>query len=388
MALRLGQRRYDETMPVSSVETTPAGGRRMRARASRVGVFEYTYADGSKVREYRPPEEVLSPASIASWDGAVFTDGHPSHGLVTPKTVREDARGRVHHPAAEGSYVAVSVDADDAEMIAKIDSGDVRDVSGGYTADFDPTPGITPEGEPYDGVQRNIRANHLAGLAPGAGRQGPTVALRLDSSSAIASCISFAPASPTRKDSKEPIMTIRIDGIEYEVGSPSHLSALARQNEIATKRADDAASLVSTEKARADAAEAKLVEQVAKTKAESERADAAAKLAEPKALAKRIADRVWLVGVARQHIGPQYLADAKDAAPGETMAAASDDEIIKAVIAKLEPGLDVGKMDHAMLMGALLALCAKASSVETVEAPLDAVEIGRASCRERVSSPV
>lgn len=160
---------------------------------------------------------------------------------------------------------------------------------------------------------------------------------------------------------------IKLDGIDYEVGSESHLSALEKQASDARKRADDNATLVTSEKARADAAEAKLVEQVEKTKAETERADAAVKLAEPKAIAKRIADRVSLVVLARKHIGPNYLADAKDAAPGETMAAASDDEIIKAVIAKLEPGLDVSKMDHAMLMGALLALCAKASSAESAE---------------------
>jgi len=35
-------------------------------------------------------------------------------------------------------------------------------LSMGYTTDIDWTAGVTPKGEAYDGVQRNIRANHLA----------------------------------------------------------------------------------------------------------------------------------------------------------------------------------------------------------------------------------
>lgn len=369
MTLRLGQRRYDETIPVSSVETTPAGGRRMRASLSRVGVFKYRYADGTEVREYRPPEEVLAPASIASWDGAVVTDEHPD-GLVTPQNMRVVARGRVHKPTVDGSYVAGVVDVDDAETIAKIDAGKLLDVSGGYTADFDPTPGTTPDGEPYDGRQTNIRANHLALLPPGAGRQGPTVALRLDSSSAIASCIRLAPATPTQETKTMP--KIKLDGIDYEVGSESHLSALEKQASDARKRADDNATLVTSEKARADAAEAKLVEQVAKAKAETERADAAEAKADPKALAKRVAERVGLLTIARSVLGPTYLADAAGAEPGEAAAGVDDDTVIRAVLKGQKPNLDTSKMTHEMLMGALLASCEKASSAESLETELDA----------------
>lgn len=360
--IRIGQRRYDETTTVSGVETTPSGGRRFRANLSRVGVFKYKYADGSESREYRPPEEVLKAESVASFAGAPVTDMHPD-GMVTPSNYRELARGKVLAPHADGSYVCGSLDVDDAELIAKVDAGERVEVSCGYTADTDPTPGTTPEGEPYDAVQRNIRGNHAALLPPGWGRQGPTVALRLDSDSAIASCITVAPATTTWKDTMP--QQIKIDGIECEKNSDTHVSILVKQVDetkaalaVATKRADDAEALVKTTKAEADTQKA--------------RADTAEKAADPKTIAKRVDARVGLLSIARQHLGATYLKDAEGAEPGSAAGAVDDDTIIRAVLAKLSPNLDTKAMDHGMLMGALLMGVSQAAAPE-VEAPMDAV---------------
>ncbi|MGB1276011.1 MAG: DUF2213 domain-containing protein, partial [Nannocystaceae bacterium] len=49
----------------------------------------------------------------------------------------------------------------DKATIEAIESGK-RQVSNGYMADYDMTPGVTPDGQEYDAVQRNIRGNHIA----------------------------------------------------------------------------------------------------------------------------------------------------------------------------------------------------------------------------------
>lgn len=361
-------RRYDQTEPIGEVTSTPAGGRRVAANLSRVGVFRYQYADGSVVREYRPPSEVLAPEAVASFRGAPVTWLHPDGG-VSPANFREVVRGHVLDTTADAPFMAGALDVNDPDLIARVDAKEATETSCGYTADCDPTPGVTADGEEYDAVQRNIRGNHVALGPRGWGRQGPTVALRLDSASAIGISVATATRSPENKN----MALIKIDGIECEAGSATHLSILEKQRAETAKRADDAEARVTSEKKRADDAEKALVTAKAETAAEKKRADDAAAAAEPKALAKRIADRVFLVTLARTKLGPKYLADADGAPAGEAMAAASDDDIIKAVLAKLAPALDVKSMDHAMLMGALLALCSQAADDEAAEPPMDSV---------------
>ncbi len=55
------------------------------------------------------------------------------------------------------------------------------EVSRGVQVRIDETPGVTPSGERYDRVQRDIVYNHIALGPAGWGRQGASVALRLDS---------------------------------------------------------------------------------------------------------------------------------------------------------------------------------------------------------------
>jgi hypothetical protein len=61
----------------------------------------------------------------------------------------------------------------DNSAIAGIESGEQRELSASYKYVADMTPGVTPDGEPYDGVMRDIFGNHEA-LVPD-GRAGPDV---------------------------------------------------------------------------------------------------------------------------------------------------------------------------------------------------------------------
>lgn len=166
--------------PTRGVRPTPQGGLCVEAAVARSGVLPYSDGTGRSWTEYRPEEEVFHPDSLASLRGATVTDEHPA-ALVTPETFSAVSRGHAADDVRrDGDFVVVDLLVQDGALCRKVDAGERREVSCGYTCEVDPTPGVTPEGERYDAVQRNIRHNHVALLAPGEGRSGPEVALRMD----------------------------------------------------------------------------------------------------------------------------------------------------------------------------------------------------------------
>jgi hypothetical protein len=87
---------------------------------------------------------------------------------------------------------------------------------------YDPTPGVTNDGEHYDGVQKEIIGNHIAVVRRG--RAGPQVKLHLDRQDA---------ADPSLfKTTEERLMTAKVvfDGAEFEV-SESVALAITKERE-------------------------------------------------------------------------------------------------------------------------------------------------------------
>src|SRR5688572_1127688 len=124
----------------------------------------------------------------------------------------------------------------------------------GYLADVVHEPGVTPSGEHFDAVQRGIKFNHLALLPLGGARAGSGARLRLDGNE-----------EPESSPTSEEIMKVKIDGIEYDVGSASHIQALEKRHLAEQDRADkaeqerDAAqAALGKATAKADALEAEL----------------------------------------------------------------------------------------------------------------------------------
>lgn len=178
--------RYDAGGTLGEVQRTSTGGIVVPAALTRVGVFAYRQSDGSVRRELRCPEEVYAADSLASLADVPVTEDHPPE-LVTPSNVRRYARGHARtdaHPEHATGLVTGTLVIQDADTIARIDSGALRETSLGYSMDLDPTPG-TYRGQAYDAVQRNIRYNHVALGPVGWGRAGREVALRLDAGDAV-----------------------------------------------------------------------------------------------------------------------------------------------------------------------------------------------------------
>jgi len=203
--------RYDYGQ-VTKSETTDEGYLKVWCKAARVGTQLYTKGDGTQVREYRPEDEVARPESLASFGMKAVTMGHPPVLLDTENT-------KVHQIGHAGSqvrfsdgFVEVALVITDKNAIERIQRGDSTEVSAGYRVDFDPTPGITPAGESYDGIQRNIRVNHIA-IVP-RGRAGRDVRLILDS------CDRNDAVAWEENPSNSPVSSmarITLDGLDLEL---------------------------------------------------------------------------------------------------------------------------------------------------------------------------
>lgn len=268
--------RYDFA-PITRSETTEEGYLRVWCRAARVGTQLYRRADGSQVREYRPPEEVSNPDSLTTFGMKPATWGHPPALLDSSNT-------KLHQIGYSGSkvnysdgFVEVCLTITDQDSIEKIKRRDATEVSAGYKVNFDPTPGITEDGEAYDGVQRDIRVNHIA-VVP-RGRAGPEVRLlldRMDSADAVAIDPDFSLDSPSSQFPTTPsprMATVKLDGLEIEL--PSDAAGAVQSYVRDLERKLDAAETANTElRTQLDSASSDLAVLAQEKEAAEGRADA------------------------------------------------------------------------------------------------------------------
>lgn len=137
-----------------------------RAKIARAGVQAYGGAsvgrdDLAIVRIYRPEEEVFADAAMASLAHRPITLDHPDD-FVSARNWKDLAVGNTGgRVVRDGDFVALDLALMDQAAIEAVQSGK-RQLSVGYSCTLDFTAGITPDGEAYDAVQRNIRGNHLA----------------------------------------------------------------------------------------------------------------------------------------------------------------------------------------------------------------------------------
>jgi hypothetical protein len=290
---------------LGKLERTPTGGVKVPARATRTGVLPYLRADGTTVLEWRSPEEVSRADSLASLDDAAVTIGHPASGKVTPATIKADGVGYVRGGGRmDGKFVEALLVVSEESAIKRMDSRELVELSCGYSCDVEMRSGVTPEGERYDAVQKNIRYNHVALLPRGGGRAGRDVALRLDGSGVEIDAQEKNDDTRTPSDARTRGNAVkeRIDGIDYEVGTP----AWEQASKIHDARVE--AELVA---ARADAKDKgeKLTAATAQLAAEKNRADALEAELAPARLDQRVAERASLIEKVRPVLGAEAKFD-------------------------------------------------------------------------------
>ena len=167
----------------ASVRTIDANGRLQisRTNISKANVNAYYGREIPKSEElgldpdklyrlWRHPDELRKAAKTFN-NIPVLSKHIPDFPTDPPNEFRVG----VTHSNAEfdGTYLTVGMSIWDNSAIAGIESGEQRELSASYKYVADMTPGVTPDGEPYDGVMRDIFGNHEA-LVPD-GRAGPDV---------------------------------------------------------------------------------------------------------------------------------------------------------------------------------------------------------------------
>ncbi len=116
-------------------------------------------------RMYCPPDELAAAAPT-------FAGIHKAVTADMPAT--DDVVGSVGTDVNfAGEYLRAPLSIWRADAIAKIESGEQRELSPAYRYTADMTPGQTPLGLTYDGVMRNMMGNHVAIVRKG--RTGPDV---------------------------------------------------------------------------------------------------------------------------------------------------------------------------------------------------------------------
>lgn len=242
--------RYDAV--TISAKTTDEGFIRDTPVIGRTGILIYRNADGSERREYRPPDEAFNADSLSSIKGKPITIGHK--GLVTAGNAASlmPVGTVLSKGYADGDTIRAEI------VIYNLDTA-ARELSCGYTLDLDETPGVTPRGESYDAIQRNIKYNHIAIVNHA--RAGSVARLNMDGMQII---------DEEEKDMADNMTKVRLDsGIEYEC-APEVKVAIERMRLDATenKKAFD------TLQAKFDAVEAELKKEQEGRKADAEKAKA------------------------------------------------------------------------------------------------------------------
>lgn len=271
------------------------------SRISRVGIQVYLAIEmglvdrdpTDTINVYRPPEEVFSDVSLASFVNKPVTNNHPPE-LVNASNYKTYSVGNSGNEVVkDGMFVKADLIIMDIESIKDIESGK-SELSNGYLSDIEWTPGVTPEGENYDAIQRNIKGNHIAIVERG--RAGPACRV--------------ADNLPNLGDNV--IMAkITIDGVDFEVPEQAAQAVGKLQ-----ARLSDAEKETQTEAEKVKAKEDEMEEaaKTAKAKEDSLEAkldDAKSKILTNDAVDKLVASRAKLADTILK-ICPDIKLDGKD----------------------------------------------------------------------------
>lgn len=129
------------------------------------------------VRVFVPAEELAAPESVKSLEGMPATVGHIWQDVGTVGASCGNIAGT---PVYRDETLFADVLVVDPETVRRImlpvgDPERLEEISSAYDANVEWTPGIDGAGNPYHGVFRQIRYNHLAILPQGTGRAGSSV---------------------------------------------------------------------------------------------------------------------------------------------------------------------------------------------------------------------
>lgn len=202
---------FTDKQTIAGTRRTEDGYLVTEVPVARTGIQIYAGADVGRpdmeaVRVFRSESEVFSKDSIKSYAHKPVVVGHPKDP-VTSKNHKKLAVGDIGEEVIrDGERVRVPLMITDEATIKLVEDG-TRQLSMGYTANIEFVDGFTPEGEPFDAIQKDIRINHVA-IVPNA-RGGPELKIGdhdKGGSSMSTIKIQFGDASIEVAESSAPLM--------------------------------------------------------------------------------------------------------------------------------------------------------------------------------------
>lgn len=281
-------------------EYTEEGFLKVPARISRTGIQNYMAVEMGLldrdpkeiIKVYRPENEVFDEVSLSSFCNKPVTNNHPPE-LVNAKNSKIYTIGMSGEIVyRDGMFVKTNLIITDEETISLIESGKVE-LSNGYTADIDWEEGISPEGEKYDAVQRNIKGNHIAIVK--SGRAGPSCRV----------------ADNQLKDDGAIMAKITIDDVDYEVSDQAAQAVNKLQSRLKDAEEEIKEKDEEMKEKEDEMEEEKKNAEKAQDSLQAQLDNAKSKIPSSKALDKMISDRMEIIEKAKKLI-PDYDYKSKD----------------------------------------------------------------------------
>lgn len=203
--------KFTDRAQIGGMKETQDGYLVGQLRCARTGLQQYLGSElglptNDVISVYRPESEVFSRESLASYANKPISDDHPPE-FVTADNWKQYGKGDIGSDVVrDGEFVSVSYKIMDGDTIAKVKAGKAE-VSMGYMAEIDFQDGVTPDGEPYQAIQKNIRINHLAIVDRG--RAGPEC--RISDSN-----WGTSPITKVLGDHNVDLKTLIVDGLTVE----------------------------------------------------------------------------------------------------------------------------------------------------------------------------
>lgn len=244
---------------MDAIEETPEGFLKVPVDFGKAPMVLTYRTPRGPVRELVTDECLFDAASMATLADKPVGIEHPSMRppLVTPKNVRQYMRGHVAsvppetRPGNGVQYARTYVVLTDAKAIALVKAaraeGKTIEVSPGYTAKVDNTPGTHQTLGDYDRIQRSRVYNHLALTVRG--RSGPDVALKVDSydlTEAGEPASTGGASMPQYLTLLALTLGVRLDSNDDEATATNKVLDAAREAKAGAARADSAEAEAAT----------------------------------------------------------------------------------------------------------------------------------------------
>jgi len=271
----------------------------INARVARTGIQQYLGAELGRpdlgiVNVYRDEAEVFAHDSLNTFSKLPLTDDHPAE-FVTAENWRDLARGVTGDEVLrDGEYLKIGLKIADAATVKAIQDGK-RELSVGYSAQIEFVDGVAPDGQRYQAVQKDIRANHIAIVS--AGRAGSKARI----GDAWASPITEPTITQTGGPMADSNMKTIVLGDAAVTVAATDVAAVEKFKQDAAKQLADAVAEKDKAIAAKDAELAKLQAQLD---------DAKTKILTDAQIDQRVAERADLVAVCARlapNVKPQGL---------------------------------------------------------------------------------